>query len=191
MRLLFIDHDDSFSENLASFFKERVSTLIVVNSRDLSGLDTTWDGVIFSPGPGHPKDYPNSLNFLSSLPSHTPVLGVCLGFQLLLHEQGRRIARLPFLPVHGRKVCLDKTQSKLMPSFSYQGQIVLYNSLGNFNEDLSSFWHCLGYENQSALIIEHKHFPRIGVQYHPESFASSQGNQFLEAILQWMKKGVL
>jgi anthranilate/para-aminobenzoate synthase component II len=192
MTILFVDHEDSFSNNLVSWFQIKQKSVEIVSSQKLSKqhMKKKYQAVIFSPGPGHPSQYPKSINFYKNLPENIPFLGVCLGHQILLFAEGVKILQICKTPLHGRQVFIKKTfPSKYFQTHHFKGTYVLYNSLGCKIQDpmfLKNF-HLLASENDLCLMTEHKIFPRIGVQFHPESFASPNGyailNEFLGLIL--------
>ncbi|WGL58726.1 aminodeoxychorismate/anthranilate synthase component II [Pigmentibacter sp. JX0631] len=190
--ILFIDHHDSFSNNLISWFQAKDLAMKVLSYSELSeNIElNNIKALIFSPGPGHPQDYPLSLTLLKHLPKQVPFLGVCLGHQLLLHEQGGKIEQVHQTPVHGRQI-----KSKPIHSSRYfspsdlAGIFVLYNSLGcKFKDPIfMQSMIALAVEDSFVLATEHIVYPRIGLQFHPESFASPGGNNVLLSFLRLIK----
>ncbi|MFZ4629448.1 MAG: aminodeoxychorismate/anthranilate synthase component II, partial [Blastocatellia bacterium] len=103
--ILFVDHRDSFSWNLIAQLRGLGLEVEVCQSEELvvpsAGSDLrAWEAVVFSPGPGHPRDYPNSLALYHAIKGRRPIIGVCLGFQLMLEAEGIQIDRLPEI-LHG------------------------------------------------------------------------------------------
>lgn len=189
-KILFIDHYDSFSNNLIAFFEERSFVVEKIQSEDLNTQSVLkyiedYTLVIFSPGPGQPTDYPNSLELYKNLPQAKPFLGVCLGHQMLLYSYNIPVTQISHKPVHGRQISFNQTIHTKIGSILLAGTAVLYNSLGasckerQFHANFISH----GDENGINLIAEHKIFPHWGVQFHPESFASTIGQKFLEALI--------
>lgn len=186
--IFFIDHHDSFSNNLISWFQAKNIALKVLTVDEISeNIDfNKAKAVIFSPGPGHPQDYPQSLDLLKRLPNNVPFLGVCLGHQILLHSQGAKIEQIHKTPIHGRQInCSPITSSRYFKPADLQGTFVLYNSLGCKYKDpifLQSMI-ALAVEDSFVLATEHIVYPRIGLQFHPESFASPGGSKVLHSFL--------
>lgn len=197
--LLLVDHDDSFTHNLSGWFSAARFEVRLVKSRDLgigahpasrpASFFQGVSGVVFSPGPGKPSDYPASRALLNALPASMPVLGVCLGHQILLEAVGGRIEPISECPRHGRRVLLPTAAgavSRVCVGYEYVGRFVLFNSLGCRSDDpvfaAEGPFSCLAAEDGFALVAEHKVLPRLGVQFHPESFASPGGESFLRAF---------
>lgn len=190
--LLIIDHNDSFTNNLVNWFKkyskynvEKLNCFEIAKIQKKDMLKQVV-AVIFSPGPGHPLDYPESIFFYQNMPSQIPFLGVCLGHQIMLAANGAKIQTTPSFPIHGRQIKIEtKNPSRVLPNYVFNGTFVLYNSLGSLESDNVFQTHAVSLhsENQVCLIAEHKTLPHVGVQFHPESFASSGGHDFLIAFL--------
>lgn len=187
--LLFVDHNDSFTNNLVAWFAAHSShEICVVNCSEIERV-TYLDSVkcvVFSPGPGHPLDYPKSKAFYQKIPPSIPFLGVCLGHQMMLASHGANIVPTTSYPVHGRQIEVHANlESRLLPKCVLSGTFVLYNSLGCLKTDeiFAKTMQLLYSEDNMCLVAEHKALPHIGVQFHPESFASSGGHIFLNAFL--------
>ncbi|KAB8036266.1 hypothetical protein GCL60_15900 [Silvanigrella paludirubra] len=186
--ILFIDHYDSFSNNLISWFLSKGLNLSIISYNELEKINSfdNIKGVIYSPGPGHPSEYTESLKFYKKIPEKMPFLGVCLGHQLLLYSEGGKITQISKKPIHGRQITLSNScPSKFFLENDLNGTFVLYNSLGCKIDDpiFKENMLALAFEEGFVLATEHKVFPRIGVQFHPESFASPGGNTILNSFL--------
>jgi anthranilate synthase component 2 len=189
--LLLVDHDDSFTHNLKSYFlSQGIPVLHRQSSASLLDLlQESVQGIVFSPGPGHPRDYPASVEFYKKIPNSIPVLGVCLGHQLMLYAHGAEVRQISHCPVHGRQVIMERrAPSRFVPHDSFLSPVVLYNSWGVF-EDESVFldtFVCVAVESQVCVMAEHKTLPRVGLQFHPESFASPRGIDYLNSFLRFV-----
>ncbi len=190
--ILFIDHNDSFSNNLTSWFLAKSLPLKVISYEHLTS-DYQFNNeiaVIFSPGPGHPSDYPKSLRLLQNLPPAIPFLGICLGHQLLISYYGGKIEQIQETPIHGRQIfCQQRQASRYIKKEELEGLFVLYNSLGcKINDPIfQQSMLALAVEESVVLATEHTTYPRIGLQFHPESFASPGGNNILLSFLRLIK----
>jgi anthranilate synthase/aminodeoxychorismate synthase-like glutamine amidotransferase len=107
-----IDHRDSFTRNLehqlAGFEKVQVIDRQSVSTSEI--LASTI--LVFSPGPGRPCDYPESKEIYRTTRGKIPILGICLGFQLMLEEEGCRVIRQPQV-LHGveSEILADKNSA--------------------------------------------------------------------------------
>ncbi len=188
MTFLFIDHFDSFSYNLTNWFVAKGIDLKILSYKDIHTIAdiSEYDAIIFSPGPGHPSEYIESIELYKKIPAQIPFLGVCLGHQIFLLAEGGKIEQMCTIPIHGRQVeIIDSCRSSHFKKNSPKGTVVLYNSLACKSSDpvFTKNVVSLAEENGFSLIAEHKLHRRFGVQFHPESFASPGGESFLNAFL--------
>jgi anthranilate/para-aminobenzoate synthase component II len=107
---LLIDHDDSFTHNICAWLSTRFS-VEMTHHRDLVKMQfkpNSYDLVLFSPGPKSPQDYPQSLNYLTSLPDTQHALGICLGMQMMALAGGGDVTTYS-PPLHGKTSVLTST----------------------------------------------------------------------------------
>lgn len=183
MKSILIDHDDSFTYNLRHWLKPLSSDVAIVNHRELS-QDLRADFFILSPGPKNPADYPEVLHFLSRLSSKTPVFGVCLGLQLMVHSHGGSVQ--PYSPpLHGKKSKLKVLSEDLQP---LQGKdVARYHSLLCKDYPLEEFETlALAEEDQCPMWLRHRHKKWMGVQFHPESFLTETPELHLQIVKDWL-----
>jgi anthranilate synthase/aminodeoxychorismate synthase-like glutamine amidotransferase len=186
--ILYVDHYDSFTNNLISWFEAKNANLNVIAFDKLDSVLSFEGikGIIFSPGPGHPSEYKMSLDFYKKIPPEIPFLGVCLGHQLFLLAEGGNICQISQKPIHGRQIHIYHiNQSNYFRNNDLKGTFVLYNSLGCKKDDpiFTKNIIAIASDNSFILVAEHKANPRIGVQFHPESFASPGGSSILNTFL--------
>ena len=186
--ILLVDHQDSFTRNLEHLLA-RFDQVIVKDRLDLSDhLLQSSTLIVLSPGPGKPSDYPETLKLARKLIGKVPILGICLGFQLLLELEGARIIRQSKV-LHG--VCTEI--STVPESITYQGfsqsiQVARYHSLQVDPASLSALPNSIRMTAHDSirnvpLSFEDLKRKLFGLQYHPESFLSNQGTQILSNIL--------
>lgn len=203
LTILLVDHQDSFSQTIAAEFEALGAKVHWVEvgrgNEQFSGeweALCTCDGVVLSPGPGHPDEYGNLWlrEWLMAKP-HLPTFGICLGLQILLHWSGVRISQIAAVPVHGRVGPLSASGSCLPQPFAAidpESQVVSYNSLGcPWNDFLAheNAWEAVPNASQQGYVnlAAHRALPWCGVQFHPESFATPNGTDFFAAFLELCK----
>ena len=180
---LLIDHDDSFIWNIKSwldsqFFVEIINykELIIKKENEYS----EYNLIILSPGPKHPADYTKSLQFLQILPLNKNVLGICLGWQMMvLSEKGSVHQYSP--PVHGK---ISTLNSEI--ALFHQLKVARYHSL---TTKPSNDFQVLATSSDDQQIMWGKHKKRkwIGFQFYPESFLTESKHLYLDYLIQWMK----
>lgn len=196
MKTLFVDHRDSFSANLASGLTAAGFDVHVVQAENLpcesaaiAELSSQFSVLVLSPGPGHPREYLASMKLYQNGFAHKPVMGVCLGLQLVLESEGFAIERICKNPIHGRQSALECfDESDVM---GVAGLWVFYNSLGCLAPEaelLEKGWRVLARENGSVAAALHCDKPHFLVQFHPESFASPLGRILFEKFFKFCQK---
>lgn len=193
-RLLFVDHRDSFSDNLVAALRARGCEVdVVVADPHLKNPGFSkeklipYAALVLSPGPLTPECYPFSSRLLDLWPAERPLLGVCLGLQMLFAHTGFQLSLVSCIPVHGRREKLSGGRpSRWLSGHVFSGQAVFYNSWAVKEEQLRpgpSAWNVLAHNGEFIAACEHQIKPWLGVQYHPESFGSEQGGILLDAFV--------
>ncbi|MFO7879078.1 MAG: aminodeoxychorismate/anthranilate synthase component II [Bacteroidales bacterium] len=176
---LLIDCYDSFTHKLAQSLEQTGLCRVTVLPHDkISTADMAlYDCFVLSPGPGLPHEYPGIFVLMSVL-REKPVLGVCMGHQLMALYCGGSLAHLPDV-VHGQKRRITfPVDDVLFADLPAGTTIGLYHS-----------WHISRLPQQFSLLassdenivmaISHETYPWTGLQFHPESYMSSHGVQIL------------
>ncbi|WP_022849616.1 aminodeoxychorismate/anthranilate synthase component II [Limisalsivibrio acetivorans] len=177
MDVLIIDNNDSFTRNLEQLIiAVSGGTTEVAEYSRIPVLDIfSYDHIFISPGPGHPKEYP-VYRFIKEI--NTPVTGICLGMQVINEIFGGKTGRL------GRGI-----HGKTLP-FEYNGetrQTARYHSL--YCSEVSDCFN-ITYDCSSVpMIISHKQKQITGIQFHPESFMTEKGEEYIEYVLRRIPQG--
>jgi para-aminobenzoate synthetase len=184
MRTLLIDNHDSYTFNLFQLIAEVTGVTPVVLPNDapeLLKLDTTaFDSVVISPGSGGPRRRGDIGYLAEFLGTHTelPVLGVCLGHQVIAHEAGADVGPAP-RPRHGHLTTVRHDGDALFDAIPETFTAVRYHSL-SVREPLPADLIPLAWAEDGVLMaLRHRRLPRWGVQFHPESVASDFGKDLL------------
>lgn len=179
MRTLLIDNHDSYTYNLFQLIAEVTGTEPVVlanDDRELASADPgTFGSIVISPGPGRPQraaDTGYAAAFLAR--AGVPVLGVCLGHQLIAHEAGALVGPAP-APRHGHLSTVRHDGDPLFAGVPREFTAVRYHSLC-VREPLPPGLVPLARAEDGVLMaLRHRTLPRWGVQFHPESVATEFG----------------
>jgi para-aminobenzoate synthetase component 2 len=182
LTVLVIDNYDSFVYNLVQYLGE-LGAGTVVWRNDAAGVEEVRrlapDGVLISPGPGHPRDAGLSVEVVRELGRDLPVLGVCLGLQVIGHVHGAEVVRAPEL-VHGKTSPILHHGAGVLAGLPVPFEATRYHSLVVERAGLPGELEVTG-ETGSGLVmaLRHRHHPLEGVQFHPESVLTRCGHQLL------------
>jgi anthranilate synthase component 2 len=184
-KLLLVDNVDSFSFMLADALIVAGADLDVVRNDEVSvdeALALGRDGIVVSPGPGAPEDAGISVSLAAAaIRLDRPFLGVCLGHQALAFACGGRVGRVP--PVHGKVSLVRHDGEGLFAKLSSPLPFTRYHSLAVTqlpNDLVAAAWS----DDQVVMAIQHRRAPAFGLQFHPESVASTHGQCLLEAFVE-------
>ncbi len=182
MRLLVIDNRDSFTWNLVEYLAGLTGLEPEVVDHHAPVPDfTRYDAVVISPGPGTPERPADVGISVDALHSGLPVLGVCLGHQLMALESGARIVRAPE-PVHGRVDEVTHAGAGLFDALPSPLPVVRYHSL--VAVDLPPSLEVTAVTPEGLVMaLRHREKPWWGVQFHPESVGADGGMQVLANFL--------
>ena len=179
-----IDHKDSFTHNvvhqLSLFDKVECDDFSKINKSKLNKATT----IVFSPGPGSPKDYPLSSKIYNQFKGKKRIIGICLGFQQILFSEGANIVE----------------QSKIYHGFQSPVKVISKKSIFNKNKIFKvGRYHSLKLKepflaknfeitmrckiSNVVMAVENKIDQIYGFQFHPESFLTENGNLLIKKIL--------
>ena len=190
---LLIDNYDSFTYNLVQAFYALGHEPVVLRNDDPAILDMAADPalemVCISPGPGHPSQTGFCPEFLRRLPHHVPVLGVCLGHQLLGLHAGAQVDVGPCI-MHGKQSEIVHDGSGLFEGLPNPMKVARYHSLvvhAGEGEGSALFTVTARAPEGEVMALQYRDRPWVGVQFHPESILTPDGlrllGNFPQAIL--------
>ncbi len=175
VKILLIDHEDSFVHTLANYFRQTGAEVVTYRSPVSDALfdDVAPDLVVLSPGPGRPADFDCAATIGRARARGLPIFGVCLGLQALCESFGGTLGQLD-VPVHGKPspVTFD-ADSPLFDGLQSPVTTGRYHSL-YARPDLvpSGLRVTAKTEDGVPMAIEHVSEPIAAVQFHPESIMS-------------------
>lgn len=184
--LLLIDNYDSFTYNVYQAIANLGRSLQVVRN-DRITLDEiaagNYEALIISPGPGTPDDAGISKEAVRQFAGKLPILGICLGHQVIGEAFGAKVIRAP-LPVHGKTAKIGHDGQGLYVNLPQPLTAGRYHSL---IVERSTLPDCLEITatNDEGLIMgmRHKQFNVQGLQFHPESILTPDGGKLLANFL--------
>ncbi|MGY8713530.1 MAG: glutamine amidotransferase-related protein [Verrucomicrobiia bacterium] len=185
--ILIVDHQDSFTRNLEHLLSN-FDEILVVDRRNVSPVQIQEAQlIVLSPGPGKPDDYPETQSLYRELLGIKPLLGICLGFQLILQEEGGQIIRQNKV-LHGVETDIEIIQNtRTYEEIENPLRVARYHSLQIDPESLSSIQKSIlitGHDPLRKVPLSFEDLDRklFGLQYHPESFLTNKGKQIIQNI---------
>ena len=182
-----IDNYDSFTYNLYHCLSKRDQVLVIKNDLILKNIDKIINskGVVISPGPSNPFNAGECLDLVHQIYSFIPILGVCLGHQILGVYFGAKIDTLS-TPMHGKVSNLKKiNECKIYKNIDRKFRATRYHSLylnkNNFPQNLKIT--SISEDDKIIMSFKHELFSIYGVQYHPESIETLMGSKILENFM--------
>jgi anthranilate synthase/aminodeoxychorismate synthase-like glutamine amidotransferase len=184
--ILLIDNYDSFVHNLARYFQRLGhQTLLLRNDAvDAAGVRKLRpDALALSPGPCGPDQAGRSLELVRALGEELPMLGVCLGHQVIAQAFGAKITRAPE-PVHGQISVIEHSRDGIFAGLPSPFAACRYHSLVVDPTTLPPELRPTAWTADGLLMaFEHQDLPLFGVQFHPESILTDFGYELLANFL--------
>ncbi len=185
--ILLIDNYDSFSYNLCQMIGRIRPDLTVIRNDEMTVEEIRElhpDHIVISPGPGRPEEAGNIMDVIRTLGKEIPILGVCLGHQAICAAFGAKITYAKKL-MHGKQS--DVTFAPDCPLFAgcpQKGPVARYHSLAADPETMPDCLQITSLtDDQEIMGVRHVSAPIFGVQFHPESILTPDGQKILENFL--------
>jgi anthranilate synthase component 2 len=188
--LLVLDNYDSFTYNLVQYAGELGAEPVVYRNDALTpeaALALRPAAILISPGPGTPREAGISVPLVRAAAGRVPVLGVCLGHQAIGEAFGGNVVRADRL-MHGKTTMVAHTGHSLFQGIPSPVEVMRYHSLlvsprGLPQELEAVAWSDDREPGQEIMALCHRSLPVYGVQFHPESVATTQGKRLLANFL--------
>ncbi|MEM8800049.1 MAG: aminodeoxychorismate/anthranilate synthase component II [Pseudomonadota bacterium] len=183
---LLIDNYDSFTYNLFHYLGE-LGADVVVHRNDALGVDDVidgeWQGIILSPGPCTPNEAGICLELVERLAGKIPLLGVCLGHQVIGQVFGGTVARAPRV-MHGKTSPITHDGQSVFANLPSPFVATRYHSLIVEEEGFPDTLSITARSDDGLIMgLAHTSLPLHGVQFHPESIATTHGHDLLANFL--------
>ena len=188
--VLLIDNFDSFTYNIYQLvghlgYEIKVIRRDSISIDDLKRLNPSH--IIIGPGPGRPEENQFCLELVKQLGGKLPLLGICLGHEVLLHAYGVEIVNAKSI-LHGKTSKILHNEQGLFSRIPQNIHVVRYHSLVARPEAVPEDFEISALsEDGEVMAVEHKHHPLYGVQFHPESIGTEDGWRLLLNFLNYKK----
>ena len=185
-KIILIDNYDSFTFNLYHYLSSlKVKVDVIRNDQITSNqiLKRKYNKIVISPGPGNPNQSGNCLKIVKSLYKKIPILGVCLGHQIIGQVFGSKIVQAKRL-MHGKTSKIISKKVGILKNLPKSFKATRYHSLIIDKKSLSKHLEITA-ESEDGLImaVQHKNYDVHGVQFHPESIKTKLGIKILKNFI--------
>ena len=185
-KIILIDNYDSFTFNLYHYLSSlKVNVDVMRNDKITSKeiLKKRYNKIVISPGPGNPNQSGNCLKIVKSLYKNIPILGVCLGHQIIGQVFGSKIIQAKRL-MHGKTSKIMSKKKGILKNLPKIFEATRYHSLIIEKKSLSKDLEITA-ETKDGLImgVQHKKYKVHGVQFHPESIKTTLGIKILKNFI--------
>ena len=188
MKILLIDNYDSFTYNLYHYLSALKTKVQVFRNDKINTSDIFkkgFDKIVISPGPGNPSQSGNCLKIVREIHDKLPILGVCLGHQIIGQVFGSKIIQAKKL-MHGKTSVILSKKTGILKNLPKNFEATRYHSLIIDKKTLSKDLEITA-ETKEGLImgIKHKKYNVHGVQFHPESIKTKLGIKILKNFIKF------
>jgi anthranilate synthase component II len=186
---LVIDNYDSFTWNLVQLVGALGQRPLVLRNDavDLRAVRALAPArIILSPGPGRPEDPARvgvCRDIVLELGREIPVLGICLGHQLIVHAHGGRVVRAPEV-MHGKTSLVHHEGDGILADLPRPFEAMRYHSLVADPASIPSALAVTAWcKDGTIMAVRHRSHPVFGVQFHPESIGTASGRALVAAFV--------
>ena len=188
MKILLIDNYDSFTFNLYHYLSSLKAKVDVIRNDEITEKEIVirkYNKIVISPGPGNPNQSGNCIKIVKSLYKKIPILGVCLGHQIIGQVFGSKIIQAKKL-MHGKTSKIKSKKLGILKNLPSMFEATRYHSLIIDKKTLSKELEITA-ETEDGIImgIKHKEFNVHGVQFHPESIKTKVGLKILKNFINY------
>ena len=188
MKIILIDNYDSFTFNLYHYFSLLGANVDVIRNDKITDkqiIKNKYNKIVISPGPGNPNQSGNCIKIVNSLYKKIPILGVCLGHQIIGQVFGSKIIQAKKL-MHGKTSVIISKKIGILKNLPSKFEAARYHSLIIDKKTLSNELEITA-ETKDGIImgIKHKKYNIHGVQFHPESIKTTIGIKILKNFINY------
>ena len=188
MKILLIDNYDSFTFNLYHYLSSLKTKVDVIRNDKITSkeiIKNKYNRIVISPGPGNPNQSGNCLKIVKEVHNKLPILGVCLGHQIIAQVFGSKIIQAKKL-MHGKTSKIKSKKVGILKNLPSTFEATRYHSLIIDKKSLSKNLKITA-ETDDGLImgVQHKEYNIHGVQFHPESIKTKLGIKILKNFINY------
>ena len=191
MKILLIDNYDSFTYNLFHYLSSLKTKVQVYRNDKINTIDIIkkgFDRIVISPGPGNPNQSGNCLKIVREIHNKIPILGVCLGHQIIGQVFGSKIIQAKKL-MHGKTSRIISKKIGILKNLPINFEATRYHSLIIDKKTLSKDLEITAETIEGLVMgIKHKKYNVHGVQFHPESIKTKLGIKILKNFIKFKNK---
>jgi len=188
MKIILIDNYDSFTFNLYHYLSSlKINVDVIRNDKitDKEIIKNRYNRIVISPGPGNPNQSGNCLKIVKALYKKVPILGVCLGHQIIGQVFGSKIIQAKKL-MHGKTSLINSKKIGILKNVPIKFEATRYHSLIIDKKTLSNELEITAETNDKIIMgVKHKKYNIHGVQFHPESIKTTIGIKILKNFINY------
>ena len=188
MKILLIDNYDSFTFNLYHYLSSlKVKVDVIRNDKitDKQIIKEKYDKIVISPGPGNPNQSGNCIKIVKTLYKKIPILGVCLGHQIIGQVFGSKIIQAKKL-MHGKTSIIKSNKIGILKNLPSKFEATRYHSLIIDKKTLSKELEITAQTYDGIIMgVKHRQYNIHGVQFHPESIKTIIGIKILKNFINY------
>ena len=188
MKILLIDNYDSFTYNLYHYLSSIKCKVDVYRNDKITAkeiIKKKYRKIVISPGPGNPDQAGNCLKIVKSLAKKIPILGVCLGHQVIGQAFGAKIINAKKL-MHGKVSIISHSKNGIFRNIKNNLKGTRYHSLIIDRKTLNKDFIITAKTKDNIIMgIMHKKYNLHGVQFHPESISTKEGMKLIKNFLNY------
>ncbi len=185
-KIILIDNYDSFTFNLYHYLSSLKVNVDVIRNDQITSkeiLKKKYNKIVISPGPGNPNQSGNCLKIVKSLHKKIPILGVCLGHQIIGQVFGSKIIQAKKL-MHGKTSKIISKKTGILKNLPKTFEATRYHSLIINKKSLSKDLEITAETNDGLIMgVKHRKYDVHGVQFHPESIKTKIGIKILKNFI--------
>ena len=187
-KIVLIDNYDSFTFNLYHYLSSLKANVEVIRNNEITEkeiIKKKYNKIVISPGPGNPNQSGNCLRIVKKFYKKIPILGVCLGHQIIGQVFGSKIIQAKKL-MHGKTSKIESFSTGILKNLPRRFEATRYHSLIIDKKTLSKDLEIIAQTKEGIIMgIMHKKYNIHGVQFHPESIKTKIGIKILKNFLNY------